>query len=169
MKRSFSLIEVLVGMTLFSLLASLLFGLYTGFARTSVHQKKQEAVLEHLIYLKTLLHKSLGQAVTKPKPYYFQQKEGTLFFTFDNGIDPDPSFSSIIKGQLYINEKDEFILEMSPLEGSQKRLHVLEKDVRNVFYDILPEKGDPLAVQVHIDDKRYSVMLDNNLMMVQLK
>ncbi|MEI6531229.1 MAG: prepilin-type N-terminal cleavage/methylation domain-containing protein, partial [Chlamydiota bacterium] len=63
MKRSFSLIELLVGMTLFALLASLLMGLYIGVSKNTAIQKKQEQRLEELIFLRTILQKSLGQAI----------------------------------------------------------------------------------------------------------
>lgn len=168
MKRSFSLVEVLVGMMLFSLLASLLFGLYLGFVKYTKQQKTEEKHLESLIILKAMLDKSLGQAVLETKQQYFKEEQGALYFTFDNGVDPDPLFSSILRGVLRLDEEDNFILEMSPLQGGATRTYVLQKAIRDLSFECLPREGLPMAVQISLNDKHYTVLLAHQPPLVRL-
>ena len=168
MKRSFSLIEILVGMVLFSILASLLMGLYIGVSRNVASQKKQEAVLEQFIFLHTMLQKSLSHAIFDTKGEGLQEEDGNLYFTFDNGIDPDPLFSSTVKGLLALRDGN-FILEVKPLTSSESRLYTLKKNVYHISFEQLPEEGMPLALQISLDEELYTVLFENQPSIVLLK
>jgi len=168
MKRSFSLIELLVGMTLFALLASLLMGLYIGVSKNTAIQKKQEQRLEELIFLRTILQKSLGQAILEGISEGLYEEGGNLYFTFNNGIDPDPLFSSHVKGILGI-QRDDFILEVTPLIGPGKRRYTLRKNVHELSFERSPEEGMPLAIRIQLDKESYTILFDNQPFVVILK
>ncbi len=168
MKRSFSLIEILVGMILFSLLASLLMGLYVGVSKNTGIQKKQEKQLEQLIFLRTMLQKSLGQAILNDKMAPLHEMGGNLHFIFNNGTDPDPLFSSNVRGLLAIQEGC-FILEVSSLAGPEKRKYILRKDVKEFFFEKIPEEAMTLALRIQLDKEYYTVIFDNQPPIVFLK
>lgn len=47
---------------------------------------------------------------------FFYTQENSLFFTFNNGIDEDPLFSSCVAGSLYVDAQNNLIFDISPLE-----------------------------------------------------
>lgn len=162
MKRSFTLIEIVVALALFSLLATTLFGLYMGYVKISRGQLLETMRIERLITLRALLERSLCKAALQNKQHHFYVEDGQLHFTFDNGIDPDPAYSSIIKGVLFLDNHENFVLEEYPLRGSSKRTFVLAEDVRNLSFECLPDKGLPFAVRIHLDDEAFAVLIKSN-------
>jgi prepilin-type N-terminal cleavage/methylation domain-containing protein len=169
MKRSFTLIEIVVALALFSLLATTLFGLYMGYVKISRAQVTETARIERLITLRVHLERSLCKAALQNKQHHFYVEDGALYFTFDNGVDPDPAYSSLIKGVLFQDNQDHFILEEYPLTDSGKRTYVLAEDVRNLSFECLPDKGLPFAVRIHLDEDEFAVRIKSNPSIIGFK
>lgn len=150
-KRSLSLIEILVGMALFSVLSSLLFGLYMGLVKMSAVQKKNEMAIERLIKMHTILAGTLGRAL----PQKVHEDNDRLVFTFDNGIDPDPVFSSIIQGVLQVNEQGDLIIEETALQGLATRTLLLTSGIDHLHCELLPS-----IIRITIDDEVFAVILE---------
>ena len=80
--------------------------------RTTVFQRQ---------YLQTRLSDIfLSIAKERPDSFYTKrfpkEKIESLVFFFDNGIDPDPHFSGVILGRLFVDEKNNLSLATWPLE-----------------------------------------------------
>jgi hypothetical protein len=52
----------------------------------------------------------------------FRTNKKHLYFQFENGIDPDPSFSGIIQGEIYsLPEKKQMFLRLRPLDKKKEK------------------------------------------------
>lgn len=114
MKRSFSLIEMLIVLTLVGLLSGSLF--FWSLKLTSdAKQKKEEALTRELQLLDlklTRLFTNIGS------DYFFTDDQGLVFY-YDNGIQKTPLFSSFVLVKLYYNEETRS-LEMSMWPSVEK-------------------------------------------------
>lgn len=121
-KHALVLIEVLIALLLLSLMASFLF---IGYRQISDHtQIYQEATRreEKIANAQQTLTRVFSQVVLDQDNklyscFYTPSEQGQLIFTFDNGIDKDPLFSSQILGKLYVDEVHRLCLTMWPLPG----------------------------------------------------
>lgn len=160
MKRSFSLIEILVSLLLFSTLASLLFGFYVSVIRVSEKEKIANEKTAALVTMRVLLQRSLCKAALQNKEG-FVLKEGALHFYFDNGIDPDPDFSSRLEATLFLDNQGRFMLIENAPKSPLKREFVLRENVRHLNFEMLPDEGEPFAVRLVLDDENYSFFLQS--------
>jgi hypothetical protein len=67
-----------------------------------------------------------------------------LAFTYDNGIDPDPSFCHEVEGELYLNKSRSLCLITYPQKG-EKRYEILYEGVEKLAFDFF----DPTAEETH--------------------
>ncbi len=97
---SFTLFEVLIAL---SLLGILLTSLFTAFVHLQkkdllVHQAGKRLLQKH--YFVSRMGKILSSLHLPNGSPPFEEKEDGIYFSFDNGIDPDPTFSGLIEAKL---------------------------------------------------------------------
>lgn len=150
MKRpKFTLIEVLVALTLTGLLLSALFGVYWQIqVATRVGLKAEERNF-HLLYAQMRLTQVLSaiEADTqkrgeKQAEYFFYLSENpqALTFTYDNGTGAGADFSNSVIGKLLLNNKEQLVLytwpaiSRHPEENPPFRKEILLEKVLSVEY-----------------------------------
>ena len=88
---------------------------------------------------------------------------GSSFYTsdgliaiFDNGVDPDPSFSGPIIGKVFVDSDSNLVLALWPLEKMEKnfyRKEILLPNVQKIRFQFLAKKNaqqiDPKAVSIN--------------------
>lgn len=160
-KKPFLLFEILVALSLMATLVSVLFSFMVQ--SMSVEEKIERArkcILERQSLqirfqdlLTTLAPHSGGPPLyTIP----FSSKEPmSLIATFDNGIDPDPSFSGIVTARIYVDENKNLCLVYWPLDYAQGnrswRKEILLSNVTDFSFNFLK-----------LDPKKNSVIWDSS-------
>jgi len=147
-KRSVLLLEVLTAIGLFSLLMSCLLTVYFRLAIGA----KEIACFRESLQRDLQLIERLEQLLTKIQPvkeseraFFYTEKSvpgqtrsDSLVFTFDNGLDPSPYFSSIQLGRLWVNSDKQLCLtywpELHPFRSEQYRSEVLCDGVERLEY-----------------------------------
>lgn len=127
-KKNFLLLEILIALSLMGTMISLLFSFMVQSLRVEKKiEKARLAILERQnlhIRLQDLLT-SLSPQGNQPALYsqkFPKEENESLVAFFDNGIDPDPLFSGIVTGRIYIDEDHNLTLVYWPLEGEKRRL-----------------------------------------------
>jgi type II secretory pathway component PulJ len=119
-RHPLTLLEVVIAMGLTAVLLGALFRFYYQVSRVNLeaHQMRQK------IFSLTLMQEKLRTIFAGlPKgeervSFYTEEMENpsqmALFFTYDNGIDPDPAFCDQVKARLYLDEKKQLSLLLAP-------------------------------------------------------
>lgn len=77
-------------------------------------------------------------------PFFTPEKKDSsdlpvlLSVIYDQGVDPDPMFSGPVRAQFYIDEENNFICEVTPLEKNlqkHKRKEALWKEVKKLTFE----------------------------------
>ncbi len=104
MKRSMTLIETIIAMTLFSLLFTTLFFWYSTFSKKSIDPPhlQERYYIERLssIFSNATLNSKRGVTA-------FYSSGDSLVFTFENGPCEEPSLSDVVLARLYIDHQAE--------------------------------------------------------------
>lgn len=126
-KNSFTLLEMLIGMALASIVLTLLFSTFryssiatstTRVTQNCVHQRlctqtRFSQIFDHLEF------------EIKKKPFYTGPHPDAigdaLYFKFYQGIDHDPQFIGTLTGALYINQKKQLCLESQSERGAIRK------------------------------------------------
>jgi hypothetical protein len=66
----------------------------------------------------------------------------SLVVSFNAGIDPDPEYSSIVTGRIYVTEAGELILGYWPVDKKGYRTEVLLQNVHDLEWQFLGQKLD---------------------------
>lgn len=143
-KRAFTLIEVIISMSLLTLVITFLFGYFTKISKIEMDIEN----VKKIVYEKSNFHLRLmnicSQLSSKDKENFFAKfeknfKTANLFFNFDNGIDPDPNYSDIIKAKIYVDKNSNLILEMfsKDTKTKQTRKEIIYTNVTSIEYKFL--------------------------------
>jgi type II secretory pathway pseudopilin PulG len=117
------LLEILISLSLLSILLTFLF---TSMARSAHVETKIDLARKELLErqrLQTRLQDLFitaenGSLYTKKLP---GDKIESLIAVFDNGIDPDPSFSGKVVARIYLDEHRNLSLALWPQDSSKKK------------------------------------------------
>jgi len=148
-KRSFLLLEILIALTLLSFLLSCLFNAMAQGIKVEVTIGESRKTLLARQHLQTRLQDLfLSIAPTNLPPIYTQvfpqEKKESLMIHFDNGIDPNPSFSGPILGRIYLDEEHNLALALWPIGKENKnkpwRKEILLKGVSQFQFQFLGQK-----------------------------
>ncbi len=136
-KRPFILFEILIGLSLLSVLLSILFSFFTSSAKLQLRLERAENDLLMRQHLQTRLQ-SILTSIIPPKSlegqvslYTLQADKDldpSLIVTFDNGIDPDPAFSGAILGRIFLKE-NQLCLAMWPSEKKKGEIPTVRREV----------------------------------------
>lgn len=141
-KRSLTLIEIMIALGLAGLLLTTLFSFYQQLFITRAQLQKSKEVATQRIWVQERLIQVFSQIATEVEEdlglAFYLGKEASaqssvLNFYYDNGMDPDPHYSGVIKAMLFLNQKKELLLQLSP---SRKEV-LMEgvKDLQVLFFD----------------------------------
>lgn len=148
-KKTFILLEILISLALLSILLSFLFHSMTEGIKAEVSvSKARQALLMRQRAQSRLQDLFLSIAPTQIPPLYTKtfssEKKESLILYFDNGIDPDPSFSGPVLGRIYLDEKNNLALGLWPLEQEKKtrawRKEILLNHVTHFQFQFLGQK-----------------------------
>lgn len=159
-KLSLTLIEVLIALSLSSIIMTAMFYFYQKAVRLDAEIQKVEERVFSLRLLQSRLMKIVPKAVSAKeaeKDFYFLtgyqdqiSKRGTpyLLFSYDRGVDIEPQFSNIVLGRLYVDKKGRLMLVTvpAPSRWTQGALplkrEMLLRGVENIYFSFYnpPEK-----------------------------
>ncbi len=99
-RSAFTLVEVVISMTLFALLLSSLFFWYRHltYQKGEVERIKRPLIEEHFAWQR------LDQVLSKAEAPFFTDHEGVIFY-FDRGVGSDPALSDTVIGKLHYDER----------------------------------------------------------------
>lgn len=127
-------------------IAAILLGIvFRYFSQIITFEKKikvaREAILEKNnldIKLNSIFSQLVYKNFSKEDPFFYS-KDNTLFFHFDNRVDPDPRFCSEVLSELFLDKKNDLILKISPVGNDNKiyREEILMKTVKNLSFEFI--------------------------------
>lgn len=124
-KRSITLIEILVGFTLFAFLSSFLFATFVQTKKLEMQNARLYEEVEERFMAYERLSFLFGHLWMDEEQITWQMPHlQELQFAFDNGIDPEPAFSSKQMARLYLEENN-LMLAITPIEDR----HLIRKEV----------------------------------------
>lgn len=133
-------------------IAAILLGIvFRYFSQIITFEKKikeaRESILEKNnldIKLNNIFSQIVYKNFSKDEPFFYT-KDKTLYFHFDNRVDPDPRFSSEVLSELFLDKNSDLILKISPLGDDNKiyREEVLMKNVKNLSYEFIKKIYQP--------------------------
>lgn len=126
-KHSFTLLEVLISLSLLSILLFALFSSYWQHLKTgqALSQAKERILARALVEAKLapLLANALPPLYSGPSP----EGDGpALFFSYENQIDPDPHFIGQVASILYVDSKGCLTL-LTSRKGHARQERLCEK------------------------------------------
>ena len=147
-KRPLILFELLIALSLVSILLALLFRFITNSIKVETKIEEARAAL----YPKEYLHTRLSSLFTALVPRSFVKnssfytlEQGGIAAIFDNGIDPDPLFSGAIRSKLTV-EQGRLYLTFLPLEEENpQRKELLLSGVKAIRFQFLAKKNSSTA------------------------
>ena len=111
-RRSFVLIEVVIAITLFALLMTVLFGIFSRYVSTDDALNKARARYEKLVLANTKLQRAFLKSLHSiPDHHYFYLDDANnLVFTYDNDIENHEQYPAGVLAKLYIDDKNNLSL-----------------------------------------------------------
>lgn len=177
MKRTLSLLEVMISVALASILLTMLFSSFRELMQTNaklskMHQEKHwEYVLN--IRLNQIFEGIHSDALFTTEHYRDTQ---ALHFMFNNGLDADPKFCQDLDGFLFLDKEKELCLVIQSKDGSERKEIFVKngKDYSLQFFDPLSKKwvSDwsqtilPPIAQIAICGKTFQFVLPHGNRMV---
>lgn len=137
-----------------SLTALLLTFLFSFFAQSAKLEKRLDSARIEITarqYLQTRLQDILTSIKKESVqiPIYTKlfpgEKQDSLLFIFDNGIDPDPDFSGTVLGRLFLDEEKNISLAIWPIEKEKIehwRKEILFAQVSHFEFEFLVPKKE---------------------------
>jgi hypothetical protein len=159
-KYSLTLLEVLIALSLASILLCGLFTFYTQIAKKQLELKELKRTVMPIELMRQRLNHLFAQAQTEqgdtPRFFYTVSHPDAigpaLFFSYDYGVDPNPAFCGNLKGMLYLNHTHQLCLATWSGQDSRQEIFLeqIESFKLNLF-DVKKkqwrhtwEKKDPL-------------------------
>ncbi|NGX27991.1 MAG: hypothetical protein K940chlam1_00163 [Candidatus Anoxychlamydiales bacterium] len=156
-KVNFTLIEVIVSLFLITIIMSFLFGYFSKITKVEKNIEDMKVIVFEKNHVHIRLNHIFSQIVSGIDEPFNSEYENdssnlSLNFCFDNGVDPDPIFSSIQRGKVFVDKNNNLCLEIRPMDKKvdSKRLEILIKNVKNISYRFLDSKNELL--KNHIDE-----------------
>jgi hypothetical protein len=152
-KRPFFLFEILIALSLTAILLTFFFSFFSETAKMEKKLEKARMAITARAHVQTRLQNllsSLQSTATEPSSLYTkhidQENSPSLIAIFDNGVDPEPTFSGPLMGRLYIDEDHNLALASWPLSKSKHppwRKEVLLSHVQSLEFAFLGDNKAP--------------------------
>ena len=159
-KHSFILIEIIISLFLITILLTFLFGYFSKITKIEIEIEN----IKNEVYKKNNLHIRLNNIFTQLNLKDFDQgrfyskyekdsKHLSLYLNYNNGIDPNPNFSEIVKAKLFVDDKNNLLLVIWPKDNKIKtaRKEILLTNINKIEYKFLGEKD--LQMEKYIIEK----------------
>lgn len=171
-KRSFSLMEVLIGFSLLSVLLVVLLSTFKDQLLLFQHQNKLETRTLHKVMLHDRLSKIFLEIPEKTGDFHTDNEDTELYFNMNNGPHDDPAFRGIVQARLYIDQEAKTLcLEMTGRgKSTEKQTLTLMEHVNHLQFAFLKAPGTeptsswepngtlPTAMRVSLDPENASAM-----------
>lgn len=137
-------------------IVSILLGLiFRFFSELTILEKRMVKAKEHIleknnleIKLTNIFSQITGSGAMEP---IFYTEKDHLYFHFDNGIDPSPSFSSEVAAELFVDQNKDLILKTTPLEGNitgkVSREEILLQDAASLRFEFVKKENSTTGDQ----------------------
>lgn len=178
-KRPFTLLEVLLSLSLVSFLLFFFF----GHLKTSVKLKNKISQAQSIAYKRAYIQQRLSDLFSKIEPAIHDMKDSgemifysektdsltTLNFVFDGGVDKDIDFCGPLKAKLYLSANSALVLDIFPLHepSSKKREETLMEHVQSLtieFYAMpKPHDKDTTNILLAYEKKTQWMATNDNL------
>lgn len=166
-KKTFSLLEISIGLALTTILVSTLFSSFRQLLSVGAIMEK----VRHDLHPFFIFQLRCTQIFEKILPHSFftashvEAKEKALYFIFQNGADIDPYYCGEVEGALFLNKEGEVLLKIK-----NERVETLFTNIDSFhmqFFDpkekrwIAEWKKDclPPLITLEIQGKKYSFFL----------
>lgn len=155
-KRCMTLFEVLIALSLLSVLLAILFGFFRELTILNEDSKKNLKESFQARYAESRLSYVLSNIVnendTKRTFYFYTMRDDiskfpSLIFTFDNGNVLDPYLAGDVLGRLFVDNDNHLCLAVAPLKSqkgqteqelqSHIKLEYLLDDVQNITFSFM--------------------------------
>lgn len=139
-KYSFSLMEVMVGFSILTIILGMIFSsLYQETILNRRIQKMEREVMSK-VEVQQRLDKIFANIrvidpTSKDRSIYSSGNQKSVFVFFDNGIDPDPSFSGIVKGSVGL-DNETFVLKLYQ-DNKPVRTSILREHVKKIAFEFM--------------------------------
>ncbi|MDR3624174.1 MAG: DUF1494 domain-containing protein [Chlamydiales bacterium] len=135
-KNSITLIEVLITLSLFALLSTMLFSNYLQSVFFTQESERSKKITTEQMWAYHRISTTLGALEIDEKDIlFFTDKKGALVFSFDNGIDKNPSYSGKVKGTLSFKDKALYLNTRPLSQRSGGRTEVLLESVESCEFE----------------------------------
>ncbi len=151
-KHHITLIEVMISLFLTSIILTVLFGYFVQITKIEKKLEVAKADVFQKQHIQIRLSNIFSNASLKKfsdEQYFFTEKEKnektSLYFAFDNGIDPDPKFSGIVVGKLFIDDEKNLKLKIWGTDNKEileniVRDETLFKNIKKIEFRFLSNK-----------------------------
>ncbi len=180
MKRPFSLLEIIIGLALTTILLTSLFSSFRHLTQTEAmiekieNQKHWEFVTQ--LRLNRIFENVPSHSVFSIEPYGDKIKHA-LHFTFDNGIDPDPQFCQVQEVYLGLTDHQTFCLFIEPKLGAARK-EIFLRDVSHFKMEFFDPKEKlwlrewdkdylPPLVKISLADREFFFVIPHANRMVE--
>jgi len=140
-KYFFTLVEVMIALFIAAILLGVVFRF---FSQIMICEKRMQNAKEYVLEKNNLeikLTSIFSQLIYKnfSKDPFFYTKDNSLYFHFDNGIDPNPQFSSEVAAQIFIDKNSDLILQIRSLDKKYKicREEILMKNAAELSFEFI--------------------------------
>ncbi len=146
-KRSFLLMEIMVGMSIIMIILTFLFRFYSNVTilETKITHLKNEVYQQQFFHSK--IHSILSSAINisnlptylNTSSFYLDNKNDILKLVlyFDNGVDPDPCYSGPIQAEIFL-ENNSIMLKLTSIEKNKKNKNItLISNVKSLTFNFL--------------------------------
>lgn len=146
-KYPFTLMEVMIGFSLLSLILGMIFS--TLYQETILNRRIQKMEQETMskIDLQQCLDKIFAnllpaEPTSNQRSIYSSGNQKSVFVFFDNGIDPNPLFSGIVKGSIGV-DKTNLVLRLYQ-DNEPVRITVLRENIQSIAFEFM--MNSPLGI-----------------------
>lgn len=150
-KYSFTLMEMMIGLSILSLILGMIFS--TLYQETVLNRRIEKLEREMMSKIETQqrLDKIFANVTpidptSKNRPVYSSESRRSVFVFFDNGIDPDPTYSGIVKGSIGLDGTD-LVLRLYENDKAEKpsRVTKLRDNIKSIQFEFILSSPSGLA------------------------
>lgn len=140
---SFTLMELMIGLSILSLILGMIFS--TLYQETVLNRRIEKIERETMstIEIQQRLDKVFANVIpmdhtSKNRSIYSSEDRKSVFVFFDNGIDPDPTYSGVVKGSVGLDGTD-LVLKLYENDKDEKhsRLTKLRENIKSIQFEFL--------------------------------
>lgn len=144
------LFEILIALSLTAILLTFLFSFFVESAKIEKKLDTARMAISNRGHLQTRLQTvltAIDRGTAEPFLYtkqFEKEKSLSLIALFDNGIDPDPSYSGSIIGRIFIDQQKNLCLATWPLDKNKNRpwrKEILLPHVESLEFEFLGKRS----------------------------